>query len=336
MYKLETDKYPIIIHQMVFMSIQFEKISKSYKIRIQEGLKGFIKPNYKSVKAISNVSFEIKQSGIIGLIGENGAGKSTLIKLMTGILSPDKGCIKVFGMDPFEQRIDLMKKTGIIFGQRSLLKITIPVKYTFEWLRDMYHVSKEEYEVRLEKLSELFKIKDIINRPPRELSLGQRRKCDLVVALLHQPQLLLLDEPTIGLDYKAKATFRELLKSYVENYKITVIISSHDLNELESLCDNFIILNKGEIKFQGSFATLKSELGISNFIEVTTERPTTHLIEDSINELEKIVISVNYQDNILNIFFEDSLDKIMKIIYDGFIVSDIKMTNNSLLQALSG
>ena len=308
------------------MKIQFQNVSKSFRIRIQNGLKGFIRPDFREVQALSDLSFSI-DGGIVGLIGENGAGKSTTIKLLTGILNPTEGEVKVLGVNPFLHRKDLMKRVGVIFGQRSLLKGTLPVKFTYDWLKDIYGVPKTEYQQKLSELSELFGISELINRPPRELSLGQRRRCDLVAALLHSPEVLLLDEPTIGLDYKVKSTFRTLIRDYVEKHKITVLISSHDLTELENMCDSYIILSNGKKILSGTFEKLTQELGLTNMAEFTIEEP---------QEPIKLDYDLKYDAGVLRIFYTDGLEKIIKTVYENYEVTDVKIVKNSLQKLLEG
>lgn len=314
------------------MSIGFKDVSKYYKIRLQNGLKGFFKSDFKEIQAISGLSFNISPGKITGLIGENGAGKSTTIKLLTGILSTSNGQVETLGLNPFEKRKDLMKQIGVIFGQRSLLRPIIPVKYTFEWLRDIYGVPHDIYSKRVEILSKLFEVEDLMDRPPRELSLGQRRKCDLLAALLHGPELLLLDEPTIGLDFKAKIIFRNLLLSYSRTNNITVLISSHDLNELENLCDEFLILSGGKLKFHGTFNQLKQEFDIKNYLEVKVEEK---LNKNPDEEIKKIASHIIHTASSIQIFYDESVEQIIKLIYENYIVTDLKIVKNSLQQALS-
>ena len=317
------------------MLILFSQVSKSYKIRLQNGLKGFLNPVFHEVSAVKDMSFSVDKPGITGLIGENGAGKSTLIKLMTGILSPNSGYISVLGMDPFKQRKELMKKVGIVFGQRTILRLTIPVRYSYEWLRDIYRVPKAIFNQRLEYLSELFGITDLIDRPPRELSLGQRRKCDIVAALLHGPDLLFLDEPSIGLDFKAKAKLRELLVRYVRENDVTTIISSHDLAELENMCDDYIIISNGQLQFRGTQEELNHELKLSNLLFVETEGPRDVPVETSLDGLKQLATEVTQEGDTLKISFDDSIEDIMKMLYEGFKIKDIRIKKQSLVDALT-
>jgi len=316
------------------MLINFSKVSKSYKIRLQNGLKGFLNPVFHRVPALNDLSFTVENPGITGLIGENGAGKSTAIKLLTGILSPDSGEISVLGMDPFRQRKQLMNLVGIVFGQRSILRPTIPVRYSYEWLRGIYRVPKEEHQKNLEYLCELFGITELIARPPRELSLGQRRKCDIVAALLHSPKFLFLDEPSIGLDFRAKHTLRELLVRYVRENNVAAIISSHDLNELENMCDNFLIVSHGSLQFSGTREDIEHEMDLNNLLYVETEGPSDVPIEESLSGLRQFATSVVQEGDTLKIAFNDSVDRIMKLLYDGFKVRDIKVQRKSLEDAL--
>ncbi len=309
------------------MKIRFQNVSKNYRVRIQNGLKGFFKPDFRVVEAVRDLNFYV-EGGIVGLIGENGAGKSTTIKLLTGILSPNEGAIEVLGKNPFTNRKELMKEVGVIFGQRSLLRTTLPVKYTYEWLRDIYSVPKEVYQARLKDLTQLFGITDLIDRPPRELSLGQRRKCDLVAALLHGPKLLLLDEPTIGLDFKAKTSFRELLKTYVVKNDVTVLISSHDLTELENMCDEYLVLSRGRLVLSGSLEQLVDEIGLTNVVEFSVEG------EDRSSELTDLGFDLRYEGSTLRIFYKEGVERIIKEVYDRFEVSDVRIEKNTLQKVL--
>lgn len=246
--------------------IEVKKLKKSFKVKDKEkgfigSLKGIIKPTYKIVKAVNNISFEVEEGEMLAFIGPNGAGKSTTIKMLTGILYPDEGTIKVLNIDPTKQRKKLAYEIGTVFGQKEQLWMHLTPYDNFKFFGAIYDLSDKEAEKRIEELNELFNLQDFINIPVRNLSLGQRILCEISASLIHNPKVLFLDEPTIGLDPVVKESIRKLIKKMNKEYNTTIFLTSHDISDIEKLCKRVIIVNHGKIVLDDSLKNLKKEKG---------------------------------------------------------------------------
>jgi len=253
--------------------ISFQGISKTFKVAKREpglsaALKSVFKREYTYVEALKNVSFHIERGEIIGYIGPNGAGKSTTIKILSGILVPTSGTCTILGQVPWNNRIDHVKNIGVVFGQRSQLMWDIPVLDSYELLRDIYRVPETKYRKNLEELIEIFNLADFINTPVRQLSLGQRMRCEIAASLLHSPQILFLDEPTIGLDAVSKVAVRNFVKRINKENGVTVVLTTHDMGDVEALTDRVMLIGKGEILYNGSFDHIKSKYNTINILTI--------------------------------------------------------------------
>lgn len=259
-------------------AIEVEKLRKTFRVqRNREGLKGafqdLFKREYSEVMAVKDISFAIPQGEICGYIGENGAGKSTTIKMLTGILVPTAGSLKVQGYVPHQEREAFVKHIGVVFGQRSQLWWDIGVIESFRLLRKVYRVPEQDFNRRLNELIERLSLQELLNRPVRKLSLGQRMRCELVAALLHQPEVVFLDEPTIGLDIVVKTEIREFLLHMNKEYGTTILLTTHDLQDIEALCSRVIMLDDGNIIYDGSLDTLKSTWGKGREVRLQFAKP---------------------------------------------------------------
>ena len=206
---------------------------------------------------MKGVSFTIKEGEIVGYLGVNGAGKTTTIKILTGILYPDEGEVRILGKNPFENRREVLKQIGVVFGQDSIFVYEVPVIASLRLFKEIYRLSDEFFERRLNYLVELFDAKDLLNKQYRTLSLGQKMKVNLIAALLHKPKILFLDEPTIGLDIFNKRRIREIIKRLNKEEGLTVLITTHDMEDIEELCDRIILLENGKISYDGPLAKFK-------------------------------------------------------------------------------
>ncbi|SFR80681.1 ABC transporter ATP-binding protein [Anaeromicropila populeti] len=253
--------------------ITVENLSRKYVTYtrgsgFRESLKSFFRRQKVSVDAVKDVSFYVGKGDIIGILGPNGAGKSTTIKMLTGTLYASTGNIQVMGCDPCRNRTEYVKNIGAVFGQKSQLVFDIPPIDSFRMNKAIYDISDKDYKERLDLLVELLGLEDKIFRPTRVLSLGERMKCEFIMAMLHNPDIVFLDEPTIGLDVIAKQTIRDFIKKMNEK-GTTFILTTHDLQDVEQLAKNIIIINKGEKVFDGSIDELKRNLGNKKIIELT-------------------------------------------------------------------
>jgi len=224
------------------------------------GLQNLFVRDYKTVAAVDRVSFTINRGEMVGYIGPNGAGKSTSIKMLTGILVPTSGEAIVNGFVPYRQRRRYVKTIGVVFGQRTQLWWDIAVIESFKLLRRIYDVSQSDFDARMELFNSILGIKEYLNTPVRKLSLGERMRCDLAAALLHNPPLLFLDEPTIGLDVVAKHHIREFLREINREFQTTVLLTTHDLDDIEELCRRILIIDHGKVLFDGELRELKQRL----------------------------------------------------------------------------
>ncbi len=236
--------------------IRVENLQKNYRIaKKQEGMIGSLKhlvfPVYEEKQAVKGISFSIQKGESVAFLGANGAGKSTTIKMLTGILQPSGGNIDIMGKDPFADRMEYVADIGVVFGQKTQLWWDLPVIESFRLLKEIYAIPKERYQKNLDMFCEILGIRDFLNQPVRKLSLGQRVRADLAACLLHEPPLLFLDEPTIGLDVAVKQKIYAFLKNIHTEKKTTLLLTSHDLNDLETLCDRLMILERGKLLFDG-------------------------------------------------------------------------------------
>ncbi|MBB5326156.1 ABC-2 type transport system ATP-binding protein [Anoxybacillus tepidamans] len=255
-------------------AIEVEKLRKEFKsYSSRSGLMGAFRDlftrNYKIIRAVDDISFTVKQGEMVGYIGENGAGKSTTIKMLTGILTPTSGKVVVNGMNPHKEREAFVRTIGVVFGQRSQLWWDIAVQESFRLLKKVYRVSDRDYKEHMEHVIETLDIGPLLDKPVRKLSLGQRMRCELAAALIHNPPLLFLDEPTIGLDVLVKLKIRQFLKEINEKYKTTILLTTHDISDIEALCERVIMLDEGKIIYDGSLQRLKENWGEGKQIQFT-------------------------------------------------------------------
>ena len=247
-------------------AVKFQEVTKTFEQWQRSGgfkntLQNLIRPQKKTIEALQGVSFEIKRGEFTAYAGPNGAGKSTTIKLICGMLLPLKGEISVLGMSPAKNRMELMKRVGVMFGNRTELWWDHPIMQNFEWKREVWDIPKEQYKKTLAQLIELLDLQEILHTFARELSLGQRMKADLAMTLLHAPELILLDEPTIGLDVLAKRQMIAFLKELNQTQGTTILVTSHDMDDLEEMARRIILIERGRVAFDDSFGALRAAAG---------------------------------------------------------------------------
>lgn len=243
--------------------ITMEHVCKSYRIAKRnagfgEACKALFHREYEVIHALNDVSFTIRDGEMVGYIGPNGAGKSSTIKILSGILTPDSGTVLVDGRVPCKNRIDHVREIGVVFGQRSQLWWDVPVIDSFELLKDIYSIPEPQYRQSLEELTELLNLAELLRSPARQLSLGQRMRCEIAASLLHRPRILFLDEPTIGLDAVSKLAVRDFILKQNQAHKTTVILTTHDMQDIESLTHRILLIGKGQILMDGTLDDIRT------------------------------------------------------------------------------
>lgn len=290
--------------------IEVKNLNKEFKIKEKEkGIKGsikaIVKPKYKTINAVNDINFTVEKGEILAFIGPNGAGKSTTIKMLTGILYPTSGEIQVMGVDPSKKRKQLSYKIGTVFGQKEQLWMHLTPYDNFKFFGSIYDIPEKKIEERIEDLKKTFELDEFINTPVRNLSLGQRIRCEIVAALIHKPDILFLDEPTIGLDPVVKENIRKLIKKMNKEYNTTIFLTSHDIGDIEKLCKRVIIINHGKIIMDDTMTNLKYHYLNKKIIEVKMKEKVDLEAEDGITVLK---------DNGYNLKFE--LDSQKKTVAD--------------------
>jgi ABC-2 type transport system ATP-binding protein len=254
--------------------IELDGIEKTFTLRVKRGR---VRRERRVVRAVDGVSFEIEAGSLVGYVGPNGAGKSTTVKMLTGILVPSAGRISVAGFEPSRQRIQLARRIGVVFGQRVQLWWDLPLRDSFELLRYIYRVPFERWRANLDTFTEVLELQPFLETPVRQLSLGQRMRGELTAAMLHDPEILFLDEPTIGLDVVAKARVREFLTTINRERGVTVLLTTHDLSDIERLCRRLLIIDHGRVIYDGGLETLIERYGEERTLIVDLEEPAEPL-----------------------------------------------------------
>ncbi len=256
------------------MAVSVRGLSKGFSHRIATpGIRGFFRPDQRRVDAVKGIDLEIEKGELLAFIGPNGAGKSTTIKLITGILYPDSGEISVLGLDPHRQRRELAYRIGSVFGQKSQLWYHLPPIDSLRLLGSIYGLSAAQTRERIDSLSEVLEIGDYLNQPVRKLSLGQRIRCEIAGSLIHRPEIIFLDEPSIGLDLVAKQKLRRLIKQINREEGVTVFLTSHDVGDIENVCRRVVIINEGALVWDGRTTDLKYRLLDKRVLSLKLESP---------------------------------------------------------------
>ncbi len=314
--------------------ISVKNLSKTFKKPIrEEGLIGMIKSffsrKYEEVKAVDDISFDIDEGEIVGYIGANGAGKSTTIKMMCGILHPTGGSVSVDGMDFDGHRQEINREMGVVFGQKTQLWWDIPLIETFKILKSIYEVSDEEYEERFGYLCDLLDMKPFLNQTVRSLSLGQRMRADFAAALIHSPKIVYLDEPTIGLDVLVKDKIRGAIKELNKKYNITVILTTHDMKDIEELCSRIIIIDKGKILYDGKLTDIKYRFGNTKTIYI----PSNITLDEGALKEKFGEVTVEAADDRQAIKFSQNdvdLDDMLLYLINNYHIKDFKIEDISI------
>ena len=297
--------------------IEIKNVSKEFKVlNRREGLKGSLKDlfsrDYKIVRAVDNISMDIQQGEIVGYLGPNGAGKSTTIKMMTGVLEPTSGEILVNGNIPYKNRTKNAQNIGVVFGQRSQLWWALPLVESFKLLKDIYMIEDKPYNDMIELYRSLVDIDPLLHKPVRQMSLGQRTLSDILAAFLHDPKIVFLDEPTIGLDVSMKAKIRKLIAELNAQRKTTVILTTHDMGDVDALCRRIVIIDKGKMLYDNDIEHLKSFFGSYRTLKI-------NLKEDMKKASEKIAglypdFSVTADEEWVSILVDEDKCKVIDVL----------------------
>lgn len=288
--------------------IRVENLSKEFKINkkypgFKGAIKSFFSTEYVIKKAVDDISFEINDGEIVGYIGANGAGKSTTIKMMTGILTPTNGIVTVNGIVPYENREKNAKNIGVVFGQKTQLWWDLPISETFSLLKDIYDITDNDFEERMRFFKEILGLDEFFLNPVRTLSLGQRMRADLAAALIHNPKVIYLDEPTIGLDVVVKESVRKAIKEINAKYGTTIILTTHDLNDIEELCSRIIIIDKGKKIYDGEIEGVKEKYGYLTTVEIQVKEDNLESFNEFTDIKEDDEFNLTYKDNKLLVTF---------------------------------
>lgn len=315
--------------------IEVKNLKKEFKKPVRkEGVIGYIKSlfsrKYTSLYAVNDVSFSIDQGEIVGYIGANGAGKSTTVKMMCGILHPTSGSVTIDNKDILKYRKQINKEIGVVFGQKTQLWWDIPLIETFKILKSIYEISDEDYNERFKFLCDLLDLNDFLDQNVRSLSLGQRMRADFAASLIHNPKILYLDEPTIGLDVLVKDKIRKAIKILNKKYKTTIILTTHDMKDIEELCSRIIIIDKGKILYDGNLENIKYKFG--NIKTIIFKNNAKFNKDELTKEFKKISIKENDSNDILISFSlnEVNLDNLLLSLINKYKVEDFKINDISI------
>ncbi len=299
--------------------IEITNLSKEFKVlNRHEGLKGSIRDlfsrDYRIVHAVENISMNIEQGEIVGYLGPNGAGKSTTIKMMTGVLEPTSGEITVNGNIPYKERSKNAQEIGVVFGQRSQLWWALPLIESFKILKDIYRISNQDYESIMKLYGSLVDIEPLLHKPVRQMSLGQRTLSDILAAFLHNPKVVFLDEPTIGLDVSMKSRIRTLIHALNKEKNTTVILTTHDMGDVDALCRRIVIIDKGKMLYDNDIEHLKGFFGSYRTLKISPEgdiKKQTSVLE---RELKNFGVSVSNDEEWISILVNEENANVIEVL----------------------
>ncbi|HHV28109.1 ABC transporter ATP-binding protein [Acetivibrio mesophilus] len=315
--------------------IVVENLRKVYKVPVRNhglisSLKSLIHPIYNNVVAVDGISFKIKKSEIIGFLGPNGAGKTTTLKMLAGLLYPTSGSVEVFGFKPYERKSEYLKKISMITGNKSQLNQSITVLDSLYLTKEIYGIEDKVYKKRLDELVELLNISELLLRLPRNLSLGERAKCEFAVALLYKPEIIYLDEPTLGMDISVQIKLREFIKTYNKENNITVILTSHYMGDITSLCSRVILIDKGKLMYDGGLMELSNKLLPFKLIKITFhDKPAGFKKVKSLLKCETTLINEIEQSIALRIKKEDVSRATVELL-NNFSLADLTIEDPSI------
>ncbi|MBD3204266.1 ATP-binding cassette domain-containing protein [Candidatus Woesearchaeota archaeon] len=290
-------------------------------------LKSLIYRDYVTVKAVDDISFDVSKGEIRGFIGPNGAGKSTTIKILSGILYPSSGKVRVIDYQPWDDRKKYVKNIGVVFGQKQQLWLDLPPVDTFYLNKTIYDIPEKKFEKNLNYFVELFELEEIIHRPARQLSLGEKMKCELISSLLHDPKIVFLDEPTIGLDLISKEKIRDFIKKVNKDKNITFLLTTHDIDDIENLCKNILIINKGKLVYDGTIDELKKDIIKTKILDIKFLKKIKKIKKKDLPENTQIVSQDEYEMKLKIDTKANEVGDATKKILEKFPIRDLNISN---------
>ncbi|MEI7604368.1 MAG: ATP-binding cassette domain-containing protein [bacterium] len=314
--------------------IEINNLNKQFKITIRKNwIKSIFKSEYKIKKAVDNVSFTVKKGESVAFLGPNGAGKTTTTKMMTGLIYPTSGEISVLGFKPQDRNKEFLMKIGLVMGNKTGLNWDLTARQTFSIYQKIYKIPIEKYKSRLDKLSKLLNVDEHLDTPVRKLSLGERMKLELIGAILHDPEILFLDEPTIGLDIISKQNIRKFLREIQKDHGITLILTSHDMDDIELVCDRVLVINNGQLVFDNTIDYLKSnynkdkyvkfyfdsiqDLDLNSYGEIYEQKDASITYKVAPTSLPQLISSFTSKNNVIDIDINSTpLEEMIKEIYE--------------------
>ncbi|MDC7218752.1 MAG: ATP-binding cassette domain-containing protein [Spirochaetales bacterium] len=317
--------------------IKVENLKKVYKINKRgKGLPGHLanlfKPSFTKKKAVDGIDFQIRRGDAVGFIGANGAGKSTTIKMLCGILSPTEGRLEALGFNPHKQRKQYVAAIGAVFGQKSQLAWDLPIIDSFELLQKVYRIPQKRYEENLKQFTDLLDMESFLEQPVRQLSLGQKMRAEIAASLLHSPELVFLDEPTIGLDVVAKERIREFLRYMNRELGVTLIFTTHDMQDIEKTCDRLIIIDEGKKIYDGTVTGIKEHFGSERKLIAQFDE------ECPVDEIEHVTISEK-KNGVKEFLFESghvSMTELIQELFEKYKVNDLTVREPEIEEIVRG
>jgi len=299
--------------------IELKNITKEFKVlNRHEGLKGSLKDlfsrDYKIVRAVDNINLEVAQGEIVGFLGPNGAGKSTTIKMMTGVLEPSSGELIINNRIPYKDRTKNSQEMGVVFGQRSQLWWALPLIESFKLLKDIYQIPDANYNEMLELYSSMVDLDALLHKPVRQMSLGQRTLSDILAAFLHNPKVVFLDEPTIGLDVAMKSKIREMILELNRKKNTTVILTTHDMGDVDALCQRIVIIDKGKMLYDNDIEHLKKFFGSYRTLKIRPRENVEEATAELNKQLSEYDVSVSNDDTWISILVNEEKVRVMKVL----------------------
>ena len=299
--------------------IELKNVTKEFKVlNRREGLKGSIMDlfsrDYKVLRAVDDISLDVKQGEIVGFLGPNGAGKSTTIKMMTGVLEPSGGNIIVNGRIPYKERAKNSEEIGVVFGQRSQLWWALPLIESFKLLKDIYMIPDDKYNDMMDLYRELVDFDELLHKPVRQMSLGQRTLSDILAAFLHNPKVVFLDEPTIGLDVAMKSRIRELILELNKKKNTTVILTTHDMGDVDALCRRIVIIDKGKMLYDNDIEHLRKFFGSYRTLKLRPKKGEENMDEALITELKEYDVKISKDDEWISILVDEEKVSVLKVL----------------------